>query len=404
MGAVHNLSKGKILSKKRRVLVRKPVRAVAKAVPAKNSIKEIAALKKLLDTISRGKYMWESTFDAINDPVMIVSSDYVIQRANRAAANVAEIDVRKMIHKTCYQVLAGLSSPCSACPLQETLSTHTPCSCDLLPFSKERGQYHANAYPLTSEGFKNQAVLYYRNITEEKELQRKLVHSEKMAAIGTLAGGVAHEINNPLGGILAFTQLVLRDLDETHPNHSDLKQIEEATLRCKKIVQDLLDFSRQNREEVMGPVNINDVVKKVLPLVQLQTKTHPIKINCEFTENLPSINGHHHKLQQVFLNLIANGCQAMLKGGTLTIKTFSYGGEVCAQITDTGMGISRKNMGRIFDPYFTTKDQGHGTGLGLSITYGIVQEHQGTIKVVSTEGQGSTFTLQFPSLESTDRA
>lgn len=377
----------------------------------------IHELKDLIQTISRGKYMWESTFDAIKDPVVIISEDFLIQRANRAAAQAAKMDVRLMINKKCHEALAGSATPCRGCPLASTLDTRVSHSSDLDRFKKSNRQYQAYAYPLSFESnfipagashqtaprqaAPRQAVLHYRDITEERQLQHKLFHSEKMAAIGTLAGGVAHEINNPLGGILAFTQLVMRDLHEQHPNYADLKEIEESTLRCKKIVQDLLDFSRQSREETRVPLQLNDVLQKMMPLIQVQAKTSQVKVECEFDKNLPLILGNDHKLQQVFLNLITNAYHAMPQGGLLRFRTYQglADDRVYAEVSDMGIGIKEEDLGKIFDPYFTTKEQGEGTGLGLSITYGIVREYDGTIDVKSIVGSGTTFILSFPSTQ-----
>lgn len=366
--------------------------------PLQEKENTIHELKELIQTISRGKYMWESTFDAITDPVVIISENFLIQRANRPAAHAAKMDVRLMINKKCHEVLAGSPTPCRGCPLTSTLETRVSHSSDLDRFKKNGRQYQAHAYPLTTETGPQQAVLHYRDITEERSLQHKLIHSEKMAAIGTLAGGVAHEINNPLGGILAFTQLVIRDLGEGHSNYSDLKEIEQSTLRCKKIVQDLLDFSRQSREEQRVPLAINDVLRKMLPIIQVQAKTSKVQVECEFDNDLPSILGNDHKLQQVFLNLITNAYHAMPNGGTLRLKTYCRKEEnrVYTEVSDTGMGIKEEYLDKIFDPYFTTKEHGEGTGLGLSITYGIVREHDGTIDVKSIVGNGCTFVLTFP--------
>ncbi len=297
--------------------------------------------------------------------------------------------------------MAGGSAPCRQCPLDSSLKTKRVRSVELDRFQKTGRQYHVSSYPLKTELDKGQSVLHYRDVTEERELQHKLAHSGKMAAIGTLAGGVAHEINNPLGGILAFTQLVMKELGDTHPSYADLKEIESATLRCKGIVQNLLDFSRQNRDQKKVPLQLNDVINKVIPLVQVQSKSSGVTMVCSLAENLPLILGDSHKLQQVFLNLMTNAYHAMKEGGTLTLETtfIPKSHRVIAKIQDTGVGIKKENLDKIFDPYFTTKEHGQGTGLGLSISYGIIREHEATIEVYSQEGKGTTFTLAFNALE-----
>lgn len=373
-------------------------RLLPKKRPLNAKDKKIAELESLIQTISVGKYMWESTFDAITNPVMIVSPDYKILRANRAAARASKVDVRKITGTICYQTLAGSDKPCQGCPLPSTLRTRSSHVSSLEPFKKSGHHYQVNAYPIIPAQEGEEVVLHYRDVTEEKELQRQLMHSEKMAAIGMLAGGIAHEINNPLGGILAFAQLAMRDLPAVHEAQGDLKEIEEAALRCKRIVQDLLDFSRQNRDEVMIEVNLNDAIQKIVPLIQVQARTSQIDNIIDLAPGLPQIRGSAHKLQQVFLNLAANAYQAMTHGGVLTIRTFldQQKNRVCALISDNGPGIPNDHMDKIFDPYFTTKDQGKGTGLGLSITYGIVQEHQGKIEVENKKEGGTQFLISFP--------
>lgn len=360
---------------------------------------KIAELEKLVQTISLGKYMWESTFDAISDPVLIVTQDYKVARANLAAAKNSGSHVRELIGQNCFEKFAGFEKPCVGCPLQKSIQTSAPQSCELKAFKNGGKRYQVQAYPLQHAHEEvSQTILYYRDVTEEKALQQQLLHSEKMAAVGTLAGGVAHEINNPLGGILAFTQLVLRDLGREHSSYTDLKHIEEATLRCKKIVQDLLDFSRKEREEEMTSVDINEVIGKVVPLVAMQAKAVGVQIIAKLAEGMPPVRGHVHKLQQIFLNLLNNACQATKNGGDVVIATRLNGGSVQVIVSDKGVGISPDIIGKIFDPYFTTKPQGEGTGLGLSITYGLVREHQGIIDVKSSLGQGTTFTVELPVL------
>lgn len=342
--------------------------------------------------------MWEATFDVISDPVLIIDSHYTITRANKALAKACGEDVRHVIGKKCYETFAGYSHPCPKCPVVTTLKSAKERSAELDMFDNKK-QYHANAYSFTNLSADDEAiVIHYRDITDEKRLHKKLMHSEKMAAVGTLAGGVAHEINNPLGGILAFTQLIMRQLDQTHACQSDLKEIENAVLRCKKIVRDLLDFSRRNIEEEMIPVQINDIITQTMALLQINARHVNVAIVQELAPDLPPIHGHFSKLQQVVLNLVANALHAMKDtGGTLTVSTVTNPekSKVFVKVKDTGTGIDDDNVDKIFDPYFTTKEQGEGTGLGLSISYKIIEEHGGKIDVNSQKGNGTTMTLQF---------
>ena len=362
----------------------------------------IAELEALVQTISRGKLQWESTFDVITDPVVIIDENYTILRANKAMAKACGLDVTQVIGKKCYKVFAGYSKGFPQCPVPLTLADKRPHGLELEPFPGNNRRYFANAYlmsEVTPKG-QSQIVLHYRDVTEEKALQQQLIQTDKMAAIGTLAGGIAHEINNPLGAILAHVQLIVSELEKDHACQESLKQVEGAVLRCKKIVRDLLDFSRQSFDEQRRPIHLNEVVQKTLDLIEVNARHSQITIDLDLDKNLPDIFGHFHKLQQVVLNIVTNAIHAMMavRGGKLTIKTFVNKTDsfVCLEISDTGYGIAEKNLDKIFDPFFTTKDQGEGTGLGLAISYKIVKEHEGQIEVNSKENKGAIFLVSFP--------
>lgn len=343
--------------------------------------------------------MWESTFDAITMPVQIVSHDYRIQRANLSFAEVGSREISTIIGEHCYEVFAGRSSPCEGCPLQQGLQEDRTVTSSIGHEIHDH-QFEATAFPYEAEGGASSAILSYRDVTEERRLQQEIAQQEKMAAIGMLAGGVAHEINNPLGGILAFTQLILRSLPEESEISGDLKEIESAALRCKRIVADLLEFSRAPKKREENLVDLKALLDKILPFVRSEMQSLNIEFEFRCADDTPPVAGHVDRLQQVFLNLITNSCQAMPQGGKLTIA-FSKGnhGGAEASVCDTGHGISSKDMKLIFDPFFTTKGPGKGTGLGLSISYRIVREHGGSILVKSKEGEGTCFILTFPSAE-----
>lgn len=230
---------------------------------------------------------------------------------------------------------------------------------------------------------------------EETHLQ--LVSSEKMASLGKLAAGIAHEINNPLGGILIYSSLLMEDLPEGDPKRNDLSRIVQEASRCKEIVKSLLEFARQT-EPKMEPTDVNRAINDGLFFLVNQALFHNIKIVKKFDPFLPFVRGNASQLKQVFMNIIVNAAEAMHGSGTLTISTASSpdGRYVSIEFTDTGEGIPEENLTRIFDPFFTTKAVGKGTGLGLATSYGIIQDHGGHIRVKSKVGEGTTFTIELP--------
>jgi two-component system NtrC family sensor kinase len=235
-----------------------------------------------------------------------------------------------------------------------------------------------------------------RERTEEvKKIHAQLFRSEKLASLGKLAAGVAHEINNPLTGILANSSMLLDDLEASDPRREDLEMIVKETIRCREIVKRLLDFAKQSKPQ-KTMTSIPALIDTILLLVRNQTSFRNITIGQHREDGLPEILCDTDQIQQVFINIVLNAAEAMPKGGTLTVRSsLSENREyISVRFTDTGPGIPEERRERIFDPFFTTKE--HGTGLGLAISYGIVEQHGGTISVESCVGKGSTFTVQLP--------
>ena len=242
-------------------------------------------------------------------------------------------------------------------------------------------------------------------INMEKKLQQthlQLVSSEKMASLGKLAAGIAHEINNPLGGILIYSSLMIEDLTETDPKRGDLARIVQEASRCKDIVKSLLEFARQT-EPKMEPTDINRAITDGLFFLENQALFHNVHIIKKLDPFLPFIRGNASQLKQVLINIIVNAAEAMHGNGTLTITSYPSQDRksVSLEFTDTGEGIAEENLTRIFDPFFTTKAVGKGTGLGLSTSYGIVESHGGKIRVKSKVGEGTTFIIELPTYPET---
>jgi two-component system NtrC family sensor kinase len=231
---------------------------------------------------------------------------------------------------------------------------------------------------------------------ELQQVQDQLIRAGKMAALGELAAGVAHEINNPLTGVLTFSSLMLKKVDENHPWKKDLENIVQQTTRCRNIVRGLLDFARQRKPD-KKEWNIHTLIDRTITLVENQARFQNIKIIKEFKANIPMLFVDGDQVQQVFMNIIINAADAMAgNGGTLTIKTNVKDGMAEVSLTDTGRGMAKEHLSKLFTPFFTTKEIGKGTGLGLAISYGIIQSHNGEIEVESEVGKGSTFRIKLP--------
>jgi len=268
---------------------------------------------------------------------------------------------------------------------------------ELIPVNTSAAVIYENGREIASFGIFTDQREKLKMEGELRETQLQLLQSEKMASLGKLAAGVAHEINNPMGGILIFSRLLIEDLPPEDPRRRDLERICEETTRCKEIVKGLLEFGRQTSSK-MEPTDINRALAQGISLLENQALFHNIRIIKNLDPSLPSIQANAGQLNQVFMNIILNAAEAMERQGKITIRT-ALGPErdtVMIEFEDTGCGIKEEYLTRIFEPFFTTKEVGKGTGLGLSMSYGIVQKHRGRIWVKSKEGEGSTFFIEFP--------
>jgi len=247
-----------------------------------------------------------------------------------------------------------------------------------------------------STSFNDMAAELKEREASLKKAQHALIQSEKMAAVGTLSAGLAHEVKNPLSAVLGYAQLSKRKLTDPDALKGYLDTIENETRRCNEIIGNLMQFSRVEKGE-HSQIFVNDVVRKSAAIVDHQLSLAKVHISFELGENIPAISGNANQLQQVLMNLMINAQQAMGDGGgKVDIVTFVNGESVMITVLDTGPGIDEDVAAKIFEPFFTTKPAGEGTGLGLSVTYGIIQDHGGDISVERAESGGAKFVIKLP--------
>jgi two-component system, NtrC family, sensor kinase len=350
------------------------------------------------DELDRMREFSENILESLNDGLAVIDRDDRIVRWNRRLEELYGVRHEEAVGRRLEQILdpgffeilrsGRRESPDGAAIYRVPLaSRHAP---------PRRLLVNVATTPLRDmSGAIAGTILVLEDISARVQLEEQLQISEKMASIGLLAAGVAHEVNTPLTGISSFVQMLLQGTEPDDPKAQVLEKIERQTFRAAKIVNGLLNLARPAQVD-SGPVDVNAVINDVLSLLEHQLRTGRIQVRKELTGSLPAALGIEYKLQQVFLNLFLNARDAMPKGGWLTIVTRAAGDAATIEVADTGSGIPAEQLSRIYDPFFTTKDIGKGTGLGLSITYGIVQEHGGSIACDSSMGQGTRFTLTLP--------
>ena len=357
--------------------------------------------KKLLEEI---KLQWLTMIDTIEDPLVLIDENYNIIRQNRAYLQTIQkklptIQFKDLIGKKCYESFANRKAPCKHCLVHSTKQKNPDVEWNTSHLIEDK-TYAIRAHIMSSkEGNQHpRYVIHYRDITVQKNLQKSLSHSDKLAAIGKLAGGVAHEINSPLAAILAFTQILLSEIEQGTPHREDLEQIEIAARKCKEIVENLLSFARhETKIEEKNPVHLLDEIQKTIKLAHGLLQQKHIKVIWNIIDEKDDIIlGNAGQIGQVFLNLITNAIQAMKNGGIIEFERHDEKGFICISVQDSGSGIRPEIIDKIFDPFFTTKTVGEGTGLGLSITYSLIKQHGGDISVSSVLNEGTYFTVRLP--------
>jgi two-component system, NtrC family, sensor kinase len=332
--------------------------------------------------------------------IAVVDTTGLVNYANRRCCEVASGNQGDLVGSPLETIVLPSHRPVLRKALESVLSGTAVNNLELsLACGNEMiGSFSVNLSPMrTLSGEVNSVVAVMTDITDVAMLQAKLTHTEKMAAVGQLVSGVAHEVNNPLTAIMGFADLLLANPEVTSDIKDDLQIIVQESQRTREIVQNLLSFARQTTPD-RQPVNVNQVLRRTIALRSYDMGSHGIELAEHFDSRLPEIVGDAHQLQQVFLNILNNACDAVRetqKRGRVVITTEATAGLVEVKFSDNGTGISNPN--RIFDRFYTTKDVGKGTGLGLSICYGIVREHNGEILCFNNQDSpGATFAIRLP--------
>ncbi|CCO22732.1 two-component system sensor histidine kinase NtrB [Maridesulfovibrio hydrothermalis] len=343
--------------------------------------------------------------DGITDVMMVLSENMEIISVNHVFERL--FPGINPIGKKCYSLFRDIDHPCPECPAFKSLSTNSVCkNTAIFRIEGKNMQFDMVASPLKNPEVPDHRILIFkRDVTMEKEYQAKFYQAEKMATIGVLAAGVAHEINNPMAAVAGFAEGIQRRLtrlEESIPEDlaEDLydytNTILKECLRCQDIVKTLLSFSRPVASEFI-PVNLNQVAEDTLRLLDHQFRRYQsIRLNMNLASPLGHIYGNEAQLKQVVLNLLTNAVDAVEEDGEISVETFVENNHIGLRVSDSGCGIAPEIKDMLFEPFFTTKNVGKGIGIGLSTCFNIVREHNGEIIVDSEVGKGSTFTVLFP--------
>jgi nitrogen-specific signal transduction histidine kinase len=363
---------------------------------------KISEHKRAEEQLSIQKDFLNNIIEFITHPFYVIdANNYTVIMANHAT-HFGDLSEKT----TCYELTHRNNAPCEGveipCPLNEVKRTKKPVVVEHLHYDKVGNLRHCEVYgfPLFDDkGEVAQMIEYTIDTTERRKVEEQLKVAHKMASLGQLTAGVFHEILNPINIISSHVQLLLMDTEKGSQTEEDLKSVQEEIGRVVKITDSLLIYSMTKKREV-GQIDINSLLDKTILIVEPELKCDNINFVRKFEAKLPEIMACSDELRQVILNLTTNAIGAMPDSGTITIITQSVEMEgnplIRIRYSDTGCGIDKKDIDKVFDPFYTTKKEGDGVGLGLSMLYSIIQNHHGTISVESEAGEGTTFTIHLP--------
>jgi len=370
---------------------------------------KITQLRSYAEELARKKQQIQAILEAITDVMVVVDLSFRIVSANNVYYKF--FDHQFPVGRYCYEVFRKKRTPCNVCPAEKAIKENSVQRLENLVETIDGPRYfEITASPIKdSSGKPCHILLLKRDVTTEREYRRKCYEAEKMATIGLLASGVAHEINNPLTGIYGFSQALRRRLqnnrlripkDFAEEVELTLNIILEECTRCQEIIQSLLTYSRES-PITFSLINLNGIVQESLKLIKYRIVGNKKRqLILDLDPGLKLIKGNSQQLKQLIINFLLNAIDATAEGGQIKICTrVNKSGNVELEVEDNGCGIPDAHLSRIFDPFFTTKPVGQGTGMGLAICYNIAQNHGASISVKSQEGKGSKFTIIFPGVK-----
>jgi two-component system NtrC family sensor kinase len=377
--------------------------SIASLLEYQKTIQQLRVLNAHLEAsrweLARSRNTLRSLFDNIPESIYIIDNMFRLIAVNMARSKRAGKEPNVLVGRYCYEALYQRTEPCPGCLVAETFYTRKITHRTERQWINEGEpqEWQISIYPIVDEMDQvTQAILFETDVTEKNRMEAILAQSEKMAAVGQLAAGIAHEINNPLTVILANAQLLQRDLPQDEDLHESVDLISRAGTRALYVVRNLLNFARKEKYEFV-PTDINDTIRRSLEMLQHELLSRGINLDFEPDNALPRVMASADHLQGVWLNIILNAMDATERGqANIRVTTSLQGSEIRIMIVDQGKGISQENLKRIFEPFYTTKEPGRGTGLGLSVCHRIVKQHGGHVLVDSKIDQGTTFTVVLP--------
>lgn len=331
------------------------------------------------------KEQWETAFKAFRDVIAVIDSDYNIIQSNK-------VQNHKVKSNKCYKLLFGANSPCEGCALGKDFNL------------KQKNEVFAvNSQALHFN--RHQSYIHvYRNITQQLGLERQLVESAKMAELGTIGSSIAHEINNPLGGMINFLQLIKMDISSDKPYYADIIEMEKAAIRCKNIVKNLLGFSRESEPDTEKNINIIKCIEQAIQIIELKTRSVGIKITSKLPQKDFLVAGRHNYLTQSIKNILQNAQESIAEKrlrdknfrGEIKITFSIIDKDALIEISDDGLGIEADHLDKVFAPLFTTKDDQNHSGLGLTLAQKIIHEHKGSISINTEKNLGTRVAIRIP--------